>query len=59
MTFEHVVGENMYIAHISNGVESGDEPIKAEFKIEDGQVVEIGLDLEEVIGEFIWFRRVV
>jgi len=58
LTFEHVAGNTMFIAHISDNLEGGDEPIKAEFKIADGRVVEMGLDLEEVVGELMWFKRV-
>lgn len=58
LAFEHVAGQSKYIAHISDNLEGGDEPIKAQFEITDAKAVRMGLDLEDDLGDMIWFDRV-
>lgn len=68
VTFEHVSGE-FFIVRVSMDTLSGNQSVddlvrvetsKAEFRIgEDGQVSELGVRLEPMMGdEKIWFRRV-
>ncbi|KAI1374321.1 beta-lactamase family protein [Hypoxylon crocopeplum] len=55
LTFEHVSDQTKYIAHLCDELEEGDEPIRAEFVFENGRAVSMGLELEEVLKELIWF----
>jgi hypothetical protein len=36
---------------------SSDDIVKAEFVIEDAQVTRLGLQLEEMLKEMIWFKN--
>lgn len=61
LTLTHVCQQTKYAAHLTTGEDFGDEDcgyLKAEFEVQDDKVVKIGLDLEEDIGEYIWFDRV-
>ncbi|KAH6894693.1 beta-lactamase/transpeptidase-like protein [Thelonectria olida] len=58
LTFAHQSGQTKYTAHLRDLLEDGDDPVAAEFVIEDGKVVRMGLKLENVIDELIWFDRV-
>ncbi|UNI16063.1 hypothetical protein JDV02_002538 [Purpureocillium takamizusanense] len=57
LTFEHWAGQNKYIAHLSDMFEGGADPLKAEFKLEDGRAIRMGLHLEPELDELIWFDR--
>lgn len=57
MAFEHVKDQTEYIAHTMDAIELEDEPVDARFVFEDGKAVRMGLDLEPVIKEMIWFER--
>ncbi|KEF61262.1 uncharacterized protein A1O9_02827 [Exophiala aquamarina CBS 119918] len=57
LTFEHVSDQTKYIAHLSDLVEGGDDPIKAEFILEGAQAVKMGLNLEPALMELIWFEK--
>ncbi|KAL1871518.1 hypothetical protein Plec18167_007078 [Paecilomyces lecythidis] len=57
LTLEHICGQTKYIAHMSDFLEGGDDPIMAEFKIEGDRATALGLKLESEIDELIWFTR--
>lgn len=58
LTFEHVRDQTEYKAHLSDALEAGDDVLDAEFVIEDGKVVRMGVDLEPAVRDLIWFDRV-
>lgn len=58
LTFEHVCDETKYVAHLSDVFESGDTPLRAEFVLEGGRAVKMGIHLEAELEEYIWFARV-
>lgn len=57
-TFEHVRGQTKFIAHLCDFLEGGDTPIRAEFVVEDGKAVKMGLQLEDEECDLIWFDTV-
>jgi hypothetical protein len=58
MTFKHICDQTKYIAYMSEGIEGGESPIKAEFKLKNGYAAELGLHLECMLKDYIWFKRV-
>lgn len=58
LTFEHVRDQTEYKAHLSDALEAGDDVLDAEFVIQDGKVVRMGVDLEPAIRDLIWFEKV-
>lgn len=56
MIFEHVESQTKYIAYLKDDIELTVHPVDAEFVFKDGKAVAMGLDLEPVIKEKIWFR---
>jgi hypothetical protein len=58
LTFEHICDQTKYIAHLSDSLEGGDVPFKAEFGFEKNKAVRMGLHLESDLEELIWFDRV-
>ncbi|KAK2879340.1 hypothetical protein FQN49_000973 [Arthroderma sp. PD_2] len=57
LTFKHAFDQTKYIAHITELPDRESSPIKAEFKLEGEQAVELGLNLESSLEEYIWFKR--
>jgi CubicO group peptidase (beta-lactamase class C family) len=58
LKFEHVRDDTLFVVELTTPYESGDhEFFKAEFRIEDGMVVKMGLKLEPDMEEMIWFDR--
>lgn len=58
LTFEHVCGQTKYIARLTPKLEPESMPTKAEFRFSGGVAVELGLELEEELDKYIWFKRV-
>lgn len=58
MTLDHVCDQRKYVAHRSDFFEGGDTPIRAEFILENGRPVRLGLELEEELEELIWFDKI-
>ncbi|KYK54824.1 beta-lactamase family protein [Drechmeria coniospora] len=58
LTFEHICDQTKYIAYMKAGTERKGIPTKAEFILENGIAVRLGLQLEEFLKEYIWFDRV-
>ncbi|RSL41466.1 hypothetical protein CEP54_015809 [Fusarium duplospermum] len=57
LTFEHERDQTQYTAHLSDFWEGGDDLIPAEFVFDGDRAVKMGLDLEHMIGDKIWFQR--
>lgn len=57
LVFEHQRDHTQYIAHLSDFWEGGDDLILAEFVFNGDKAVKMGLDLEPLIGDKIWFER--
>lgn len=57
LTFEHERDQTQYMAHLSDFWEGGDDLIPAEFVFDGDRVVKMGLDLEPLVGDKIWFER--
>ncbi|RSM12565.1 hypothetical protein CEP52_002319 [Fusarium oligoseptatum] len=57
LTFEHERDQTKYTAHLSDFWEGGDDLIPAEFVFDGEKAVKMGLDLEPLIGDKIWFER--
>ncbi|KAJ4209590.1 hypothetical protein NW759_013444 [Fusarium solani] len=57
LVFEHQRDQTKYIAHLSDLWEGGDDLIPAEFVFDGDKAVKMGLDLEPLIGDKIWFER--
>lgn len=57
LRFEHVCQQAKYIAHLVSGFEAGDELLAAEFQLEDGRAVKMGIHLEVELDELIWFSK--
>ncbi|GAD96913.1 beta-lactamase family protein [Paecilomyces variotii No. 5] len=58
LTLDHICDQTKYIAHLSDSLEGGDEPIMAQFRIEGDRATMFGVKLETEIDELIWFTRV-
>ncbi|PLB48255.1 putative D-aminopeptidase [Aspergillus steynii IBT 23096] len=57
LLFEHLSEGAKYTAHLSDFLEGGDDPVEAEFVIDEGRVVRLGLHLEPALREMIWFDK--
>ncbi|KAI3323722.1 beta-lactamase/transpeptidase-like protein [Xylariaceae sp. AK1471] len=55
LSFEHVRGQTKYTAYQCDMFDGDEDPIQAEFVLEDGHATKMGLDLEPVLKELIWF----
>jgi len=56
--FEPSSDQTKFIAHLSDLREGGDDPIQAEFVLENAEAVKMGLHLEPSLQELIWFEKV-
>jgi hypothetical protein len=54
----HICEQTKYIGHLNDVQWGGYDPLRAEFKIEAGRAVKMGLHLEEKLKDLIWFDRV-
>ncbi|KAJ4327426.1 hypothetical protein N0V84_002198 [Fusarium piperis] len=57
LIFKHERDQTKYTAHLSDFWEGGDDLIPAEFVFDRDTAVKMGLDLEPLIGDKIWFER--
>lgn len=55
---KHKRDQTVYDAHVRDAFDTGDEVLMNEFVIEDGKVVRMGMDLEPLIGDLVWFDKV-
>ncbi|KAF5636144.1 hypothetical protein F52700_5458 [Fusarium sp. NRRL 52700] len=55
---KHKRDQSVYEAHVRDAFDTGDEVLMTEFTIEDSKVVRMGIDLEPLIGDLIWFDKV-
>lgn len=58
MTLEHVYDQRKYVAHMSDFLEGGDSPVRAEFIFVDNRPLKLGLELEDEVDGLIWFAKV-
>ncbi|KAH8885644.1 beta-lactamase family protein [Thozetella sp. PMI_491] len=58
LTFEHLRDQTIYVAHLTDSIEGGDDPVEAEFKFDKNRAVRLGLRLEEILEDKIWFERI-
>ncbi|KAF3491611.1 beta-lactamase family protein [Arthroderma uncinatum] len=56
--FKHIRGQTMYIGYIGEAPYPERTLIRADFKLEGDKAVEIGLQLEDELDDYIWFKRV-
>jgi len=56
LEFEHVADQTKYTAYLSDLFEGGRDPVRAEFLLTGGRATKMGLDLEPVLKELIWFE---
>ncbi|KAK2595635.1 hypothetical protein QQS21_006605 [Conoideocrella luteorostrata] len=57
MKFRHVNDQTKYIGHLIDDIKNDDELVDAEFQFDGERVLKLGLDLEPVIKELIWFEH--
>ncbi|KAI7195425.1 beta-lactamase/transpeptidase-like protein [Hortaea werneckii] len=57
LTFDHVCDNAKYVAHLSDFQTGGDDPLAADFKLENARAVSLGLHLEPDLIQYIWFDR--
>ncbi|KAG9495109.1 hypothetical protein J7337_013343 [Fusarium musae] len=55
---KHKRDQSVYDAHVRDAFNTGDEVLMTKFIIENGKVVKMGMDLEPLIGDLIWFEKV-
>lgn len=55
---KHKRDQSIFDAHVRDAFDTGDEILMTEFTIEDGKVARMGMDLEPLIGNLIWFHKV-
>ncbi|KAI1814337.1 beta-lactamase family protein [Poronia punctata] len=58
LTFESLGGEGQFTAYLSDMFEGGRDPVRAMFATAGGRATRMGLDLEPVLKELIWFDLV-
>ncbi|KAF4344213.1 hypothetical protein FBEOM_1807 [Fusarium beomiforme] len=55
---KHKQDHTIFDAHVRDVFETGDEVLKVEFVVENGEVVRMGMDLEPLVNALIWFQKV-
>ncbi|KAG4271554.1 hypothetical protein FPRO04_10845 [Fusarium proliferatum] len=55
---KHRRDQSIFDAQVRDAFDTGDEVLMIEFTIEDGKVVRMGMDLEPLIGDLVWFDKV-
>ncbi|KAF5683975.1 hypothetical protein FCIRC_4188 [Fusarium circinatum] len=55
---KHKRDQSVFDAHVRDAFDTSDEVLMTEFTIEDGKVVRMGMDLEPLVGDLIWFDKV-
>ncbi|RAH82468.1 beta-lactamase family protein [Aspergillus japonicus CBS 114.51] len=58
LTFNHVGKQSKYIARLKDYLDGFEISIAAEFVLEDGKAVSLGLGLEEEMEDLVWFAKV-
>ncbi|KAH7175380.1 beta-lactamase/transpeptidase-like protein [Dactylonectria macrodidyma] len=58
LAFDHNCEQTEYTAHLGDFLEDQVDSFQARFMFEDGKAMKLGLDLEPILKEMIWFRRV-
>ncbi|PYI28974.1 beta-lactamase/transpeptidase-like protein [Aspergillus indologenus CBS 114.80] len=58
LTFNHVGKQSKYIARLKDYLDGFEVSIAAEFVLEDGKAVSLGLALEEEMEDLVWFAKV-
>ncbi|PYH82735.1 beta-lactamase/transpeptidase-like protein [Aspergillus uvarum CBS 121591] len=58
LTFNHVGEQSKYIARLKDYLDGFEISIAAEFALEDGKAVSLGLGLEEEMEDLVWFAKV-
>ncbi|KAK4888004.1 hypothetical protein LTR27_013036 [Elasticomyces elasticus] len=58
MVFEHVCGQTKYLVRLWDFLDGAEDLVKAEFRLESGKAVAMGLGLEDEMEELVWFDRV-
>ena len=58
IVFEHVEAQTRYTAHLIDVYDEEDEPLAAEFVFNGDKAVKMGLHIEPVLKDMIWFERV-
>lgn len=57
ITFEHICDQTRYVAHFTDYFDGDTMEIAAEFYISSGQIVTMGLQLEDELDHPIWFDK--
>lgn len=57
LTFEHIREGTQFVSHLYDFWEGGDDHVDAEFVLEDGKAIKLGLRLESALKEKIWFDK--
>jgi hypothetical protein len=55
---EHQGDGLLFDAHVRDAFDTGAEVLRTEFVIDNGTVVRMGMDLEPLVNDLIWFDRV-
>ncbi|KAM0244935.1 hypothetical protein ACHAP5_005842 [Fusarium lateritium] len=55
---EHQGGGSRFDAHVRDAFDTGAEILRTEFVIDNGTVVRMGMDLEPLVNDLIWFDKV-
>ncbi|RKL38995.1 hypothetical protein BFJ72_g7125 [Fusarium proliferatum] len=55
---KHRRDQSIFDAQVRDAFDTGDEVLMTEFTIDDGKVLRMGMDLEPLIGDLIWFDKV-
>ncbi|KAF5547047.1 hypothetical protein FPHYL_10339 [Fusarium phyllophilum] len=55
---KHKRDQTVYESLVRDIFDTGDEVLMTEFVIEDGKVTRMGMDLEPLVGDLIWFDKV-
>ena len=58
LRFEHVCDGTKFIAYFADAWEGGEDPIPAEFELSGHRAMRMGVELEDELGDYIWFDKV-
>lgn len=56
-TFAHVCAQTKYLVFIQESADEKSYPVKAEFTLGEGRATKLGIQLEVMIEDYIWFQR--
>jgi hypothetical protein len=57
LSFEHIANQTKFTAHLCDVQEGGDDHMDAEFIMQNGRAIKLGLDLVPALKQLIWFER--